>query len=139
VNAFSISQEVPRQLPDLKNCSRKSTPIRKPSIKIREHYSGHRSEKKPNDRTEKRPNTKLMNTRFFYLNGEEVSTLVAKTESSIHQSRRRKTSIRANVSMKFRNSNPKKKRRRKNGKKKGRRRKIATIRESKSFFAFASL
>lgn len=74
---FPVKSQV--QLPDLKKLFQEIDANQKTIDKIRENYSGRRSEEE--SEMDKNGGVKKHETReftFFYLNGEEVSTLVAK-------------------------------------------------------------
>jgi len=81
---FDFPKKSQVQLPDLKKLFKKSTLIRRNSTKIREKYSGRRSEEETemdkNGRITKREASEYT---FFYLSGEQVSTLVAKNDKPL--------------------------------------------------------
>ena len=83
---FDFPRKSQAQLPDLKKLFLEIDANQKELDKIREKYSGHRSEEETemdkNGRVTKR---EVSDYTFFYLNGQEVSTLVAKDGKQLTQ------------------------------------------------------
>jgi len=77
--AFDFPQKTQVKLPDLKKLFEEIDGNQKAIDKVRENYSGRRSEEETElDKNGKVTHRDLHDFTFFYLNGEEVSTLVAK-------------------------------------------------------------
>lgn len=76
---FDFPKKSQVQLPDLKKLFEEIDANQKAIDKIRENYSGRRSEEETEmDKNGKTAKHETHDYTFFYLNGEEVSTLVAK-------------------------------------------------------------
>ena len=81
---FDFPQKSQVKLPDLKRLFEEIDANQKAIDKIREKYSGRRSEEETElDKNGKVTHRELHDFTFFYLNGEEVSTLVAKDEKPL--------------------------------------------------------
>jgi len=79
------------QLPDLKKLFEEIDANQKAIDKIRENYSGRRSEEETEmDKNGKTAKYETHDYTFFYLNGEEVSTLVAKDGKALDPSEQEK-------------------------------------------------
>src|SRR5690242_18126149 len=76
---FDFPQKSQVKLPDLKKLFDEIDANQKALDKLRENYSGHRSQDETEvDKNGKITHRELSDYTFFYLNGQEVSTLVAK-------------------------------------------------------------
>ncbi len=81
---FDFPKKSQVQLPDLKKLFEELDANQKAIDKIRENYSGRRSEEETEmDKNGKITKHETHDYTFFYLNGEEVSTLVAKDGKSL--------------------------------------------------------
>ncbi|HWZ96694.1 MAG TPA: hypothetical protein VN025_02950 [Candidatus Dormibacteraeota bacterium] len=83
---FDFPKKSQVQLPDLKKLFEEIDANQKAIDKIRENYSGRRSEEETEmDKNGKITKHEVHDFTFFYLNGEEVSTLVAKDNKPLSQ------------------------------------------------------
>ncbi len=83
---FDFPRKSQVQLPDLKKLFEEIDANQKEIDKIREKYSGRRSEEESEmDKNGKITKQEVREYTFFYLNGEEVSTLVAKDNKPLSQ------------------------------------------------------
>ncbi|HJZ64121.1 MAG TPA: hypothetical protein VKD70_07380 [Candidatus Acidoferrum sp.] len=83
---FDFPQKSQVKLPDLKKLFEEIDANQKAIDKIRENYAGRRSEEESEmDKNGKVTHRELREYTFFYLNGQEVSTLVAKDNKPLMQ------------------------------------------------------
>src|SRR5579859_4535485 len=88
---FDFPKKSQVQLPDLKKLFEEIDANQKAIDKIRENYSGRRSEEETEmDKNGKTAKYETHDYTFFYLNGEEVSTLVAKDGKTLDPSEQEK-------------------------------------------------
>ena len=92
---FDFPKKSQVQLPDLKALFNEIDQNQKTIDKIKENYAGSRSEEETEyDKTGKIAKRELRESTFFYLNGNEVSTLVKKDGKPLSEEEQRKESER---------------------------------------------
>jgi hypothetical protein len=88
---FDFPKKSQVQLPDLKALFNEIDQNQKAIDKLKENYAGARSEEETQyDKTGKITKRELRESTFFYLNGEEVSTLVKKDGKPLSEEEQRK-------------------------------------------------
>jgi len=93
---FDFPKKSQVQLPDLKGLFKEIDANQKTIDKIRENYAGTRSEEETEyDKTGKITKRELRESTFFYLDGQEVSTLVKKDGKPLSDEEQKKENERA--------------------------------------------